>query len=173
MRKYLFSALLLLILSAPGNSQQNESFKTQEVIYGHKYGMALTMIIAEPTYKNGKGIINVISGNWVSSYNNHQAYLKASEPYLNAGYTVFLTMHSSAPIFDITEAVSDVKRAVQFVRYNGEKFSIDPDNLGITGGSSGGHVALTVANADDIKNESAEDPVERMSSKVQAVAVFY
>jgi acetyl esterase/lipase len=173
MVRYILIGFFTLLISTFAIGQGHANFDNKEVIYGHKYGMATTMIVATPIQSNGKGIISVVSGNWVSSYKKHQAQLEASKPYLDAGYTVFLTMHSSAPIFDITEAVSDIKRAVQFVRYNAEKFSIDPDNIGITGGSSGGHVALTVANADDIQNLDAEDPIERVSSKVQAVAVFY
>jgi acetyl esterase/lipase len=51
-------------------------------------------------------------------------------------------------------------------------FGLDAVNIGITGTSSGGHLALTAATAEEKGDPSAKDPVERVSSKVQAVAVF-
>jgi acetyl esterase/lipase len=173
MRTFFYSVFIYFLAIASCSSQSHTDFDHQEVIYGHKYGMANTMIVATPIKANGRAIISVVSGNWVSDFHQHKGYMKASRPYLDAGYTVFLTMHSSAPIFDITEAVADITRAVQYVRFHAKRFKIDPENIGITGGSSGGHVALTVANADDQRNPDSEDPVERTSSKVQAVAVFY
>jgi acetyl esterase/lipase len=135
--------------------------------------MGLTMIVVKPNKVNGKGIINIISGGWVSRYESYPNSLEEAKPFLSAGYTVFLVMHSSTPIFDITDAVKDIKRSIQFVRYNASSYGIDPNNIGITGGSSGGHLALVAGTSDDISNPAAKDPIERVSSKIQAVAVFY
>lgn len=82
-------------------------------------------------------------------------------------------MHGSNPRFDVAEAATDVKQAVQHIRFNAEKYEIDPEHIGITGGSSGGHLSLVVSNSDDIKNTKSKNPERRVSSKVQAVAVFY
>jgi acetyl esterase/lipase len=161
-----------LLLPALGFTQDSLSFTQQEIVYGHKHGMGLTMIVVKPSKPNGKAIISIISGDWFSSYDFYPRALNRSKVFINAGYTVFLTMHSSTPMFDITEAIADIKKAVQFVRYNALSYGIDPDNIGITGGSSGGHLALLVGTSDDIRNPNAKDSVEKVSSKVQAVAVF-
>ncbi len=173
MKKIYF--MLLLMLWLPDNSfcQDSINFTQEEIIYGHKNGLATTMIRVQPLKTNGKAIISIISGNWISNYKRFPEFLAQSTPLLDAGYTVFFTMHSSAPLFDISIAAADIKRAVQFVRYHAAAYKIDPDNIGITGSSSGGHLSLVAATSDDIKNENATDPVEKVSSKVQAAAVFY
>jgi acetyl esterase/lipase len=173
MRHVSFILLFLLLLPTFGFTQDSLSFTQQEVIYGHKHGMGLTMIMVKPNKVNGKGIISIISGDWVSSYKWYPRSLEGAKPFLSAGYTVFLVMHSSAPIFDITAAAADIKRSIQFVRYNASSYGIDPDNIGVTGGSSGGHLALVAGTSENISNPAAKDPVERVSSKVQAAAVFF
>lgn len=168
-----FLLFLLLLIPLSSSAQENSSFSQEEVIYGRKHGMALTMIVLKPEKTNGKGIISVLSGNWFSSNTFVPDGINSAKPFLESGYTVFLTMHSSNPRFDIAEGALDIKKAVQYIRFNAKKFTIDPDNIGITGSSSGGNLSLIVGTADDLKNEKSKDPLRRVSSKVQAVAVFY
>lgn len=134
--------------------------------------MALTMVVITPANANGKGIISMVSGNWVSGYERLERMINRAKPFVNSGYTVFLTMHSSGPRYAIPNAIEDVQRAVQYVRFNASVYKIDSSLIGITGTSSGGHLSLSAGTANDIINTSSSDPVERVSSKVQAVAVF-
>jgi acetyl esterase/lipase len=66
-----------------------------------------------------------------------------------------------------------MKRSVRYVRYHAASFGIDPNKIGITGGSAGGHLSLCVALSDDKPDAEALDPVDRVSSRVQAAAVLY
>jgi len=136
--------------------------------------MGLTLVCIKPKAKpNGKAIISVQSGSWFSSYNGIEINTTETEQYLKKGYTVFTVMHGSQPRFAIPDAVSDIKRAVRYIRYHAGKFNIDPDRIGITGISAGGHLSLVVATADDKINATAPDPVDRVSSRVQAIAVLF
>ena len=149
---------------------QNNSFPQEELIYGRKDGMALTMIWIKPKIKaNGKAIICVQSGAWVSLFSGTELL----QSYLKKGYSVYAVMHGSQPRYAIPDAVNDLKRAVRYVRYNADKFGIDPKYIGITGYSSGGHLSLTIAMADTKIDSLSSDPVDRVSSRVQAVAVLY
>jgi len=38
-----------------------------------------------------------------------------------------------------------VRRAVRYVRLHGADLGIDPNRIGVTGGSAGGHLALMLA----------------------------
>ena len=153
---------------------ESNGYSQEEFIYGRKDGMGLTLVCIKPKAKpNGKAIISVQSGSWFSSYNGIEMNTTTTEQYLKKGYTVFTVMHGSQPRFAIPDAVSDIKRAVRYVRYHAAKFSIDPDRIGITGISAGGHLSLVVATADDKINTTAADPVDRVSSRVQAVAVLF
>jgi acetyl esterase/lipase len=82
-------------------------------------------------------------------------------------------LHRSQPEFTIPEIVEDAQRAVRFVRYNAKTYGIDPNRIGILGASSGGHLALMQGAGGDDGNPEATDPVERVSSRVQAVGSFY
>jgi len=148
---------------------KNNSFPQEELIYGRKDGMGLIMVWIKPKKANGKAIICVQSGAWISLFMGTELL----QPYLKKGYSVFAVLHGSQPRYAIPDAVSDLKRAVRFVRYNAGKFGIDPNKIGITGYSSGGHLSLTIAMAGIKIDSLASDPVDRVSSRVQAVAVLY
>ncbi len=170
----LFLSSIYILVCGLCHAQDTSSYATTEIIYGRKDGMALTMLKLSPK-KNAKqrGIISVVSGNWVSGYNQVAGFTRRSQVYLNAGYTVFLIMHGSQPRYDITEQASDIKKAVRYVRYNAKLYDIDPARIGITGSSSGGHLSLMTALISDSINIAAKDPADRVSGRVQAVAVFF
>ena len=156
------------------NQAEKNSYPQEEFIYGRKDGVGLTLVQIKPKVKsNGKAIISVQSGSWFSNYNGIEINTPSMEQYLNKGYTMFAVMHGSSPRYAIPDAVSDLKRAVRYIRYNAGKFGIDPDRIGITGGSAGGHLSLAIATADDKMNPTAADPVDRVSSRVQAVAILF
>ncbi len=67
---------------------------------------------------------------------------------------------------------NDCLRAIQFVRHSSRKWNIDPERLGATGGSAGGHLSLYVALHDDVANPAASDPVQRASSRVACAVGF-
>lgn len=171
--KYFFF-LLLIFSMLHGTAQDSLPYTKQELIYGRKDGMALTMTMLSPKQNaNGKAILYVLSGNWVSSERMLEAFPERSGLYIDAGYTLFGVMLSCQPRYAIPEGIIDLKRAVRYVRYNAAKFKIDPDRIGITGSSSGGHLSLSVATADDVIDMKSADPVERVSARVQAAGVFY
>lgn len=148
-------------------------FTQEELVYGRKSGMALTLNVLTPKNPNGKAIVNLVSGGWVSSYNASQReYLKNALPFVEQGYTVFSVMHGSIPRFSIADQLGDILRSIQFVRYHAKKFQIDPENIGIHGTSSGGHLSLLAATSNDIINTNSRDSISRVSSKVQAVVAF-
>lgn len=171
--RYFFLALSFFITSAAAASDSLNYSKT-EIIYGRKDGMALTMIMLKPAARsNGKAIISVLSGNWISSERMREAFSNRENMYVESGYTVFGVMVGCQPRYAIPDEVTDLKRAVRFIRYNAKGYGVDPDKIGITGSSSGGHLSLMVATADETTDTKSFDPVDKVSSRVQAIAVFY
>jgi acetyl esterase/lipase len=165
----------LLIIAFPFIvSAQDSAYTRTEIIYGRKDGMALTMIELKPTlHSNGKAIISLVSGNWVSSYNSLPYYIAGATGYVSRGFTVFMVMHGSQPRYTLPDEIADVKRSVRFVRYHAADYGIDPAHIGITGSSSGGHLSLMVATADDDRDLKSRDSVDHVSARVQAAAVFF
>ncbi|MBN8700745.1 MAG: prolyl oligopeptidase family serine peptidase [Chitinophagales bacterium] len=172
MRYLLLLAFSLSVLVT--SAQDSLPYTKNETIYGRKDGMALTMTVLTPKKKvNGKAIIYVLSGNWISSERMLDAFSERTGLYIDAGYTLFGVMVGCQPRYAIPDEIEDLKRAVRFVRYHAANYKIDPDRIGITGSSSGGHLSLMIATSDNVVNPKSKDPVDKVSSRVQAAAVFY
>jgi acetyl esterase/lipase len=172
----LLAAIAALALAPAAFAQPTATnyTRTEDVIYGRKYGMALTMDVFAPKDKakaNGKGIIWCVSGGWFSA--KPGGINPWEHEFVNRGYTVFAVVHGSQPKFTIPEVLDDMNRAVRFIKANAKKYDIDPDKLGISGGSAGGHLSLMQGCAPRPGNPKAQDPVERLDSKVAAVACFF
>ncbi len=169
-----FFILTCIIAALHVTASDSLQFSKTEIIYGRKDGMALTMMMLKPVQNtNGKAIISVLNGNWVSSQKMMDAFLLRSNLYLESGFTLFGVMVSSQPQYTIPDEILDLKRAVRFIRYHASDYGIDEGKIGITGSSSGGHLALMIATADDIFNPKSADPVDKVSGRVQAAAIFY
>jgi acetyl esterase/lipase len=167
------AGMLVLIGCGSGRAQEAPDYlRTRDVIYGRKAGLALTMDVFAPKKEpNGNGIIFVVSGGWFSRPDRIQPLFLLE--FLRRGYTVFAVVHGSQPKFTIPEILEDMHRAVRFIRYHAKDYKIDPDHVGIIGASAGGHLSLMQGTAGLPGNPDAADPVDRCSSRVQAVTCFF
>ena len=173
MRKLLSFGLLLLFAGASSaRAQVPPGFqRIEDVIYSRKFGTALTLDVFQPDQPNGCGILFMVSGGFFSSHDGiNPGFYRAL---LERGYTVFAVVHGSQPKFTIPEIEQDIHRAVRFVRHTAAKYGVNPDRLGITGASAGGHLSLTLGTQGGPGQPEAKDPVDRESSAVQAVACFF
>ena len=154
---------------------------TDDVVYGHKDGLALTLDVVEPVEnRKGIGLILVSSGSWVSrksdilqEEDDRRQKDHWLQGLLKGGFTIFVVRHGSGPRYTVPEMTPDINRSVRFVRANAAKYSVDPNRLGITSGSSGGHLSLMAAMTGDDGKLDSKDPIERVSSQVQAVVAWF
>jgi acetyl esterase/lipase len=144
---------------------------TKGVVYGHQQGKDVTLDVLRPAHPNGIGIVLMASGGWKSEAGSFRHWMAA--PILRRGYTVFAVYHIPQPKATVMEISEEVYRAVRFIRHNAAQYGVDPQRLGVTGGSSGGHLSLMIATRGGPGDPNATDPVDRESSAVQAVAIFY
>jgi acetyl esterase/lipase len=178
-RLFLAATFATLLLPSPEAAAQAEKKATgpnytrkEDVVYGRKYGLALTMDVFTPKEKpNGRGVIFCVSGGWISGKEAINTFF--FRELLDRGYTVFAVVHGSQPKFTIPEVLDDMHRAVRFIRFHAKEYGVDPERLGICGGSAGGHLSLMQGNAPKAGNPKAPDPIERESSRVAAVGCFY
>lgn len=144
-----------------------------DVVYGHKDGMALTFDVFRPAKPSGAGILSVQSGGWYSNWVEPKALLPVVQPVLAKGYTVFVVRHGSAPKYAIPDAVADMRRSVRFIRLHAKEYGVDPERLGVMGGSAGGHLTLMLATTADDGNPKANDEVLRQSDRIAAAVALY
>jgi acetyl esterase/lipase len=144
-----------------------------DVVYGHKMGMALTFDVLKPATANGAGVLFMVSGGWVSQWSPPAQTAKRFGELLDHGFTVFAVRHGSSPLFKVPDALDDVRRATRYIKANAREWSVDPDRLGVFGGSAGGHLSLMLGTTGDAGDPAASDPVLRESSKVAAVVAYF
>jgi acetyl esterase/lipase len=162
----LLASLLLALTCALGSAQ--DVTRVTDVIYAKHDGVALTMDVFTPAKPNGAAVIKIVSGGWNS---NHNSISDGGWPL--HGFTTFVVVHGTQPRFHVHEIVADLQRSVRFVRANAAKFGIDPNKIGVTGSSAGGHLSLMLGTHVLPANPKSKDPVEHVSSAVNAVACYY
>ena len=165
-------AMSLILFSSVGLAADPSFDRKEDVIYGRKFGTALTMDVFTPKKDaKGVGVIMVVSGGFVSSHERISPAL--IQPFTDRGYTVFAVVHGSQPRYTIPEIVQDINRSVRFIRHHAHDYRIDPESIGIMGASAGGHLSLMLGTAGDKGDPNARDLVDRESSRVQAVACLF
>src|SRR5438270_10920655 len=119
MKRFVFGLLgcvALLAAFVPARAADEVTYARQEdVIYGRKFGMALTMDVFTPKKDaNGAAVVFCVSGGWFSSHEGIPVGFFAE--LLRRGYTVFAVVHASQPRFTIPEVLGDMHRALRFIR---------------------------------------------------------
>ncbi|MDZ4288893.1 MAG: alpha/beta hydrolase [Prosthecobacter sp.] len=172
LRWFLRACLFVLLVAAGLWWYFNPSVTVvHKVVYGQRNGHDLSLEVVQPARPNGIGILVMISGRWKSAPEKFRPWMVA--PFLRQGHTVFAISHLSQPEASVMDIVADVHRATRFIRLHSHEYGIDPQRLGVTGGSSGGHLSLMLATRGGPGNPSAVDLVDRQSSEVEAAAVFF
>jgi acetyl esterase/lipase len=173
-KRSVLSALILIFCVSAQVTSQTQPEIIRDVVYGHKDGLALTFDVIKPkTNANGVGVIFMVSGGWVSSYFDPQQMAIRFKDMLDKGFTVITLRHGSSPKYLIPEIVADVRRAVRFIRYNAKQWNIDPNRLGVFGGSAGGHLSLVIGTASDNGDPTAKEDFMKESDRVASVVAYF
>jgi len=180
MIKYaLVAGWLTLLATASGVAQDASALpydQKMDVVYGEVHGTGLLMDVFTPKEKaNGLGIVDVASGAWYSDRGKIRDHTLAQlyRIFCAHGYTVFALRPGSRTRYTGLEMATHVKMGIRYVKLHASEYKIDPDRLGLTGASAGGHLASLVAVTPEAGNPEATQPVQRLGTQVRAVAVFF
>lgn len=72
----------------------------------------------------------------------------------------------------VLTSLEDTARALQFLRYHHESLNVDPERVGLYGGSAGAGSSLWLGTHDDMADPDNPDPVLRESTRVKAVGAL-
>ena len=75
------------------------------------------------------------------------------------GYTAFVCNYRVAP-YGFPYPLMDARRAVQFVRYNCDKYKINKNKIAVMGSSAGGHLAALVSTYYENEFEYEKDDID-------------
>jgi hypothetical protein len=89
---------------------------------------------------------------------------------LEAGISVVAVNYRYYTQAPLPAALHDCWRALQFVRARAGEWNLDKTRVAATGGSAGAIASMYLAFHDDMANPASEDPVERESTRLTAVA---
>lgn len=89
------------------------------------------------------------------------------------GYVAMTVSYRLAPKYQFPAAVHDVKAAVRWLRANAQKYHVDPDRIGTTGGSAGGHLAQFLAVTAGVPEFEGTGGHPDQSSAVRCVVNVY
>ncbi len=147
-----------------------------DVVYGEVDGAGLLMDVFTPKGKpNGLAIIDVVSGAWHSDRGKIRDHKMARlyDILCSRGYTVFAVRPGSRGRYTALEMDKHLKIGIRFVKEHAADYKIDPDRLGISGASAGGHLATLAAVTPLEAEPDARNPLLRQSTRVKAAAVFF
>jgi acetyl esterase/lipase len=89
------------------------------------------------------------------------------------GYVAITVSYRLAPKYQFPAAVHDVKAAVRWLRANAGKYHVDPQRIGVTGGSAGGHLAQFLGVTAGVRQFEGEGGHPEQSSAVACVVNVY
>ncbi len=177
MRPLLGFALLLAFVS-PASAQKPPAVPDDVIFepgieYTNPDDQHLKLNIARP--KTGEGpfptIVCIHGGGFRAG--SREGYNALCIKLAQHGYAAMTVSYRLAPKFKFPAAIYDTKAAVRWARANAAKYKIDPDRIGVTGGSAGGHLAQFLAVTSDVKEFEGEGGNPTASSKVACVVNVY
>jgi acetyl esterase/lipase len=117
------------------------------------------------------GLIFVHGGAWKEgSRKNYGTY---SRHFAAKGYVVATIEYRLSGEAPFPAAIQDVNCAIRWMRANAAKLGVDPNRIGLVGGSAGGHLVLLAAYAANDPELEGTGGNNGVSSRVQAVVDIY
>ncbi|MCR5879474.1 alpha/beta hydrolase [Phenylobacterium sp. J367] len=161
-------------LRPPTPAELKTATYVRDVIYGHRDGMALTYDVFKPVKgANGALVVNMVSAGWRSSWAPPEERQARYQALIDKGFTVVALYHSSAPRFQVPDAVSDVRLGMRHIKRHAADYGADPARIGVWGASAGGHLALVAGMMADDGDPAAANPLERSGNRVAAVVAYF
>jgi acetyl esterase/lipase len=168
------AALLLFVTTgqlsadAPG-----EAVVEKGIEYSNPDGQHLQLDLARP--KTGDGpfpaILCIHGGGFRAG--TRDGYDGLIARFAQRGYVAVTITYRLAPKYQFPAAVHDTKAAVRWLRANAAKYHIDPERIGVTGGSAGGHLAQFLGVTAGVKEFEGQGGNPEQSSAVSCVVNYF
>ena len=164
------AVMVLPVLAAATEPREVEI--TKDVVYGTGGGDNLLLDQAVP-----KGLASAVpaivwihGGAWQGGHKGEfESLIRDSA---RAGYVAVSINYRLAPAHVFPAQIEDSKCAVRWLRANAEKLHVDPNRIGVVGGSAGAHLAMLLGTADTSDGLEGSGGSQETSSRVQAVVSY-
>jgi acetyl esterase/lipase len=172
------STLTLGLAAAPLTAA--EVVVEKDIVYGTGGGKDLKLNLARPEQSSGllSAIVYIHGGGWQGG--NREMYHNDIEQAAKRGYVAVTVSYRLTDPDSHGKAkqpfpaqIEDVKCAVRWLRANAEKYHVDPNRIGATGGSAGGHLSLMLGVLGESQKFEGNGGHPGVSSRVQAVVNYF
>ena len=123
------------------------------------------------TANGGAVLIAPGGGNIMLMYGGEGA--DVAEVFNDWGITAFVLTYRLSPRYGDDARTADGERALRLLRAHAAEWHLDSARIGMIGFSAGGSLARSVVAASDGGDASSADPIERVSSRPDYVALIY
>jgi acetyl esterase/lipase len=162
-------ALAALVMAAATDEVEFEA----GVEFAKAEGESLQLNLARPKNPTGKtaAILCIHGGGFRAG--KREGWDGRCKQLAERGYVAATATYRLAPKHQFPAAVEDVKAAVRWLRANAEKYSIDPDRIGVIGDSAGGHLAQFLGVTGGVGQFEGSGGNAAFSSRVSCVVNYY
>lgn len=112
----------------------------------------------------------VHGGGWIGGSKDSGIGLLA--PYAARGYFCASVEYRFSKEALFPAQIEDCKCAIRFLRAKAKEYNLDPERIGVWGGSAGGHLVALLGTSGHVKELEGKGGWEKYSSRVQAVCDF-
>ncbi len=145
----------------------------KDIEYGTGGGQSLKLDLysAKQLDRPVPGLIFIHGGGWKKGERSDYHYYCVK--FAERGYVVATVSYRLLPDGTFPAPVHDVKCAVRWMRASADRLHVDPNQIGVVGGSAGAHLAMMAGYSSDVPELEGDGGHVGVSSRVQAVVNLY
>jgi endo-1,4-beta-xylanase len=176
------AAIVLWPNGAPGSEGKNEPEKMRltplgEHIISSVHRPSITPYLPAADKADGAAVIVIPGGGHRELWMDHEGY-RVGAWLRDHGVAAFVLKYRLAREDGSTytiegDSLPDVQRAIRLVRHRATEWNIGPDRIGVIGFSAGGELAALSGTRFDNGSSTANDPIDRESSKPAFMGLIY
>lgn len=142
---------------------------TRDVAVYPEHTVTLTLYVPD---KPGKypAVLDIHGGGW------KQRQVEADRPMMERlaarGFVTGIVAYRLSTEAKYPAAINDCKAAVRYLRAHAAELKIDPERIGVMGGSAGGHLTALLAMTNGLPEFEGDGPNREQSSAVKAAIVM-
>ena len=152
--------------------QYSKSWKDLNYAGDTKVYHMLDIYIPEVEKPTFPVVIEIYGSAWLSDNLKGIDLPTLGKALLDAGFAVVMPNHRSSMDAKFPAQINDIKAVIRFIRANADKYQIDTSFIGITGYSSGGHLAALAGTSGLVKQYSVDSTTEDLEGNVGQYLIY-
>lgn len=175
LRLFVVAGLSLAVLSMFSKTARaaDEITFTEGIEYSNPDDQHLKLNLAQPAHAEGRlpAVICIHGGGFRAG--DRTGYNGLCKKLAERGYVAATIEYRLSPKYQFPAAIFDCKAAVRWLKNNAEKYHVDPDRIGVLGGSAGGHLVQFLGVTADVPRFEGPHSPGDPSTRVACVVNYY